>query len=911
MIRLFVGLFLTITVWADMPSAVAGAIQSNPQILQSHEGQALLQQQGIAADTIQKALDNTQQDTQTTSTADQPTQNIDQKTPSESESKPATPLNHSAKPPRNPLTYLSHEQLLSGIMSLQQDQSSTKGLTYFGYNFFSNRNQFDPSSMPTPDYYLLSPGDQLSVWLYGTTNENYLLTIDSNGDIQIPLIGPKHIAGMEFAKACDELKNTFEKTYPGAKASVTMAKYSTIQVTLTGEAKAPGIYNLPSLATIQVLLIEAQGILPTGSLRNIEIYRNGNLYKITDLYRLLGGKPEKEVLLRTGDTIKINRAAKQVSLFGEAKKPAIYELKRDEQAKALLRYSGGLTPQASAEDIVVKRFIDNIKTQTYHMTLAEFKTFTLVDGDEVYIYSLDAAKQDNYYVFGSIFNPGPRALPATSRSLHRLFQNEAKQKLDQLFLPDTYFDYAYIKRRTETLGEKIISFNPKDVYRGKADVTLQKEDEIYFLNKYDIMASPFVKIEGQVLKPGMYRYFEGLKLSDVVIAAGISSLIDRTVQLTTYATPNNMPKSITLDIKNNADYLLHPSDEIYLFDYYTTHEQTNITIKGEVVKPGNYPIDGNTTLAEIINSAGGLTGKASSKAELIRYFVHEGQRKRKIETLDLQSTEAAKVLKAYDEITIFRIPNWRDPRSVTIEGEVLYPGTYMVNEGDTLASLIRRAGGFTKTAFVQGTVFTRESIKAMQRKQLQKSLEELKKNVMVVAAEPADIGTSQSSLQQLLIGIDELIKEAQDAQPIGRVTLNISKDIQALQASENNIILENGDTIYVPTKNDTISVLGEVLNPTALVYRKNDSPWDYIERTGGLTKNADDDSIIIIHANGEAERLDGGLFVISTPDIYHGDTIVVPIEIKTYSQMKIAKDIAQILYQLALTVAAANAVGVL
>lgn len=886
---------------AEIPKSALDTIRANPALLDTPQGQVMLRKYGLSKEDAKALLQKSGSASQRVESATV-TQEIDTTVMKTTQTPTVKAEMEDTR--KNPLAYIGGDALIKKVMKLQQKPLEAKGLPHFGFNFFANANTFDPTILPTPDYYVLTPGDELIVQVYGSTNKTYSLPIDNNGNIMIPVIGPRHVGGREFGEVKKELAVTIEKTLPGIEATVNIQKFSTIQVILTGEAKAPGIYNLPSLSTVQTLLVQAHGVLPTGSLRNIEIYRNGKRIDRVDLYALLTGKPERETLLRSGDIVHITRSGSEVAIYGEIKKPAIYELKKGEKSDRLLIYAGGLTPKAGRDAIIVKRYDAHRTFKTYRLTLDAFKRFGLEDGDEVCIYPLDSAKKENVYLFGNVLKPGPRALQKAGMTLHTLLRREAPEVFSQLFLPDTYFRYAYIKRRLPDLKERIIGFDPMKVYEGKSDIALHKEDEIYFLNRYDVMESPYVTVGGQVLKPGLYRYIDGMKLSDLIHAAGIRRLADENVQITTYATPDHLPKTVVVDMKKYPNYPLHAYDEVYLFDYYKTHRKATVTVGGEVVKPGKYAIGKETTLQEIISIAGGLTERASNKGEIVRYHVENEERKRKIVPFRLDDDALSKPLNNHDIVTVFRIPNWNEQMRVTLKGEVKYPGTYIIEEGETLADVIERAGGFTDTAFIEGAVFTRESVRRMQRKQLMRALNNMKKKAMIVAAQPSDFGKGQMAPQDLLTSIDAVIQQAKEAQPVGRIAINLEKDPKKLKKSDSNIVLKNGDALYIPTKNDTVAVLGEVLNPTAVVYKKSMSPWDYIERAGGLTDNANEDSIYIVHANGEAEKLDNGMFVVGSAKVKKGDTIVVPIHIKTTSNMQIAKDATQIIYQTAVSIAA-------
>ena len=899
-------IIMTVTMaLAQIPANVLNAVQKNPALLDTPQGQILLKQYGVSKSQV---LGMVNRSSATMPKAAGVTQAITTTQASQ------TIVNAAASVPLNtgnPLHYVSGEQLIKRIKKWQQRGGGAKGLKQFGYNFFANANTFNPAILPTPDYYVLTPGDVLLIETYGSTNKRYTLPIDNNGNIMIPVIGPKLVAGKTFGQVKKELADIIAKTFPGLKATVNIKKFSTIQVILTGEAAAPGIYNLPALSTVQTLLVQSKGVLSTGSLRKVEIYRNGKKLATVDLYNLLTGHPTDEPLLRAGDIVYVPHAGKKVAIYGEVKKAAIYELKPGEKGDALLRYAGGLTPKADADAIVVKRYDNHHDWKSYRMTLAQFKTFRLHDGDQIVIYPLGGLQQENVYLFGNIIKPGPRALTAGDHSLHDLLHKEAPEKLDQLLLPDTYLHYAFIKRLENGLHERIIGFDLMAVYQGKKDVTLQKEDEIYVLNRYEVMESPYVFIHGQTLRPGMYRYLDGMTLSDLINAAGIQRLADENVRITTYATPDHLPKTLTVNYREHPDFALHPYDEIYLFDYYQTHIIAKARIDGQVVKPGNYAIKEGTPLHALIDAAGGLTERASKKGEIVRFYVKDGERKRKIIPVKLDEKGLQTPLKNHDIVTIFQIPKWRELKRVTLKGEIKYPGTYVIEGDETLADVIERAGGFTDDAFLYGAVFTRQSVKKLQKMQLTRALQRMKKRAMIIAAQPKDFGEGNTNAQQVLNSIDTVIRQAQKIQPMGRITIDLTKDLKAFRKSHNNIILKDGDTLYVPTKTDTVSVLGEVLNPTAMVYDPSYSVWDYIDQAGGLSDNANQDSIYVVHANGKAEKVATGFFVNSQPKIKPGDSIVAPIYIKEISNLKITKDATQVIYQIAVSIAALSGIGAL
>ena len=406
-----------------------------------------------------------------------------------------------------------------------------------------------------------------------------------------------------------------------------------------------------------------------------------------------------------------------------------------------------------------------------------------------------------------------------------------------------------------------------------------------------------------------------MTLNDAITTAGLKCEIDKEhIRITSYDPISHKPYTKVVNLLKESDYKLNPKDEIYLYSALTTNPPKMASINGEVYNPGKYPINDNTTIRDLVLAAGGLTDRASEKIEIVHYVVENGKRKRVIEHLSksaIMSKNSPKV-KNYDEITIFKIPYWSKKKRVTIKGQVLYPGTYLIEDGDKLADLIKRAGGFTDNAFIEGAVFTRKDIKKMQEKGLQRELKDLERRITYMIASPTNIGEKPEDKQRLITILNTLKEEAKDINMTGRLVIKLDKDLDKFSKSPYNITLKDGDALYVPSKEDIVVVMGEVLNPSAQIYNPDFTFSDYIKRCGGLKKSADADTIYVIHANGEAEKIKTGFFVFTrSAKIRKGDTIVVPMKIDTISNIQLAKDITSIFYQLAVSAAALRTIGAL
>ena len=790
----------------------------------------------------------------------------------------------------NPLKFLSDKEAIAKIQSERQYVREEK-LARFGDKFFINKNRIDASNLIVPDYYMINKGDQVSIDLYGDINKNYTLQVDGYGNINVPVLGPINVVGLTYAGVKQVIKNKLKPTYPTSKILVKISANSSIQVSLTGNVNAPGLYNLPAVSTIKDLLIAANGFGKIGSMRAVYLKRNAKTIKIIDFYKLIkNGELVDTTLLRNGDIVFVPKAREQVSLRGAVNIPAIYELKPDEKLQDLIYYAGGVKAQGSSHSIKIKRFVKNAFSKVLFKDIKS--NLKLENGDDIYVYNISQLNKDQVFVYGNIDKPGSYMMPKSG---------DLKDLLSHLeYLKSTYMKYGLIKRFDET----IVSFD----LNHPAKIKLRKKDTIYIFNTHEIAPNQYIKVSGDMVKKSVkLQYLKGMNLKDAINSAGILSLFDtQKVQITSYD-KNMMPTVKFVNYDKNLNLLLHPYDEISLYDYYDFSPLRPVSIYGEVNKPNNHYFSKNMTLQDLISMSSGFTDRADKNhIELVRYRIKNGTRTRKI--MEISTKDLGMAIRPYDEVYVKRIPEWFDRKVVSVKGEVRYPGKYVINTGDTVYDILKRAGGFNKDAYLYGTVLTRESVKKANQKRVQTSLYKLKKKAAIVAASAKDIGQNSMDSKNFINAIDSLIKNYHDLKPVGRISLNIERNLEKFKSSPYNISLENSDTIYIPPQQNSVSVMGEVINPTAFVYDDKDA-ISYIKKAGGITASADS-VFFVVHANGMSEKGDFGYFN-SNITIHAGDVIVVPIQIKTSTWYSIAKDASSILYQLAVTAASLKTVGAL
>ncbi len=805
------------------------------------------------------------------------------------------------------------EQIVENDVIIKEPKSMI--LHRYASQFFNNKNNIDPYSIPTPKSYMLNYGDKLSVNIFGAQNQKFNLSINKDGNITIPQAGELKLIGLSFLEAKKLINDEIKKAYPNSTdVLVDISEFTSIQVTISGLVSAPGLYNFSSFSTIKDALINSGGILSSGSYRNISLKRDGNLIKSFDLYKLVRyGNSSSDMVLKSGDIIIVNPVKTEITLKGEVKNQAIYELNNGESFRSLFNFASGLQAKANKNAIKLKRYKDN-SIKVYTLSLTELYSMKPQNGDEIEVYELSAQNANLVKISGNILIDGERELPKDEK-LSTLLNNELKIfGKNGFFKANTNYKYALIKN----LGT-VRNFNLRNVLDKNTDIILKSGDEIIILDKYALKEKPYIFAKGDIVNDANNKvnYYVGLKaknLFDVVKfkteKEGNAYHVDKTkIQVSRLA--NNQKTTTLVNIEKNPNFEIKAYDEIVFFDFFKTNEIKKATIKGEIFIPGTYNITNNTTINDLIKVSGGLTKKTlMSRCELARYEVKGDERIRTILSLDLKKAMDLNLpILEDDEWTVFAIENWNEKRYVEIKGEVRYPGRYTIAEGEKLSSVLARAGGFTKYAFVEGSVFTREEIKQLQIKRLEESLDRLRTKAMQANASATEAGEDVKSKQNMLIAVTQLEKEADTNKPIGRVSLNLYHDLNRFAGSSHNLTLKDQDILYIPSINDTISVVGEVLNQNTFVFDGKSDATEYLEKAGGATEIADPEYIYIVKANGEARKLENDYFWGNSNDIFKGDTIVVPLKLDTVSDMAFTKDVTSILYNLAITAASLKTVG--
>jgi len=802
-------------------------------------------------------------------------------------------------------------------------QVDTTGLKQFGYDLFAGvPTTFAPATdIPVPLEYVLGPGDELEVQLFGQKSDVFTLVVDREGRVAFPEIGPVVLVGMSFAEAKAFIAEQVGDKMVGVSASVSMGKLRSIRVFALGEVERPGSYVVSGLATLSHALFVSGGVKKIGSLRNVQLKRQGKLITTLDLYDfLLKGDTSKDVRLLPGDVLFVPPIGQTASIAGQVVRPAIYELKGRADVASMVKLAGGFLPKVYKEKALLERInvSGNQSVKSFSLYGKGLKT-RVHNGDVIKVFSTLDFEENPVMLIGNVKRPGKYAWKQ-GMHLKDLIKNE------QALLPETFMDYGLIEREAEGNREpELLRFNVAALFSGDDtyNYVLKPRDKVFVFHRSHFRIAPQVEVVGSVQSPGSYALKKNMKLLDLVLAAGginrDASLQKAELYRTDPTTKNVSLKSFHLESvmagDNTQNIQLHDLDKVVIHSIWETKKRYTVQISGEVMHPKSYAfVDSDMRLTDLVFAAGGLTEKAlAEKAELTRFNVIDGQKRESVHIeVDLRGAlagdeEANIKLQPYDVITIRQLSNWRAAEHIMLSGEMMFPGTYPIEDGEKLADLIVRSGGFTDKAYLQAAVFTRESIRQEQQKQIDDMTSRME---VEIAQEEVSINTlSDAQLikhkQSALEAAKRVLAQMKATKATGRLVIKL-KDIKGLKNSDFNLTLRDGDTLYVPKQPDQVMILGQVYNTAALLYRKKYDLEDYIDAAGGMTRQADEGRAYVVRANGFVQRASSW----GSTRVYPGDAIVVPEKIDQFNLLDSTLDWSRVLMQVGVGLASMKTIGI-
>lgn len=615
----------------------------------------------------------------------------------------------------------------------------------FGKDLFSSKNlTFQPNiNLPTPENYQLGAGDEIIIDIWGNSEYNFKQKITPDGNIQVPTIGQIHLNGLQIKEASAKIRRAFSKIYsdlasfhPGTFINVTLGNIRSIQVNIMGEVALPGTYTLSSFATVFHALYSAGGINNIGSLRDIKVYRNGKMIATVDVYNyLLKGDNSTDIVLREGDMVKVEPFKKRAQITGEIKRPMWYEMKEGETLKTLIEYAGNFNSSAYKKNLRLTRKGDS-DLKVYTVESVDYSNFTLNDGDVVAVDNILDRYENRVEISGSVFRPGVYAIGGDLNTLRQLIAKAEGPKEDALLVR------ALLYRENSDLTTRVESIDMEKLLRGEvADIDLKKNDRLYLPSKNELKDDLFITLSGEVKRPNNYPFVHGMNIEELILQGGgllesaSSARIDvarRIRQPMSTQESKFQSEVFSFSMKDGfiitgeKNFILKPFDIVTVRRSPGYNVQQNVTITGEILFGGAYPmITKNERLSSFIKRAGGLTTSAyADGAKLTRKMTPDEMavadaslrlsRSSKKDSISMESLNLSNsyrvgidlakaignpggendiILKEGD---IIEIPTMNNV--VKISGAVMFPNAVTYIKGMTISDYIENAGGYASRA---------------------------------------------------------------------------------------------------------------------------------------------------------------------------------------------------------------------
>ncbi|MFC2118133.1 SLBB domain-containing protein [Bacteroidota bacterium] len=595
-------------------------------------------------------------------------------------------------------------------------EASPEEKKVFGYYLFNNKNlTFEPSlNIQTPKQYVVGIGDEILISIWGASESSYQLTVNKNGMIQIPLVGPVNVNGFSLAYTETLIKRRLTSIYsglagnnPNTFASITLGGLRSIKVTLNGEINVPGTYTLPATSSLFNALYLSGGPNMKGSFRTISVRRGNKVIQTIDVYDfLVDADPKDNITLQDQDIIYVPIIENRVTVSGAFMRTGYFEFHDNETISDLLRYTGGFTDGAYRFKVGVTR--NTLKEKKIiDVNQDQYSQFVLQSGDIVTAGSILNRFENRVTISGEVFRPGTFEL-TEGLTLFDLIKNAEGLR------ENAYMNRAHITRLNPDLSIETISFDLGEIITGRKNIDLQREDAVNIKSIFDMREGYNIGVFGEVLKPGTIPFSDNLTLKDLIYKAGgfnesadvsyielsrrlsyfeASSLTDSLVHIYYF----KVPRDLVL-FSEDADFLIKPFDRVYIRRAPGLRDQGNVTVEGEVKYAGSFPIAKRTeTISDIIERAGGFTPYAEiENAYLIRtesalgtqqvYIELDKILKKKHSDIDLE-------LLAGDRIVVPR-----QQHLIKVSGTVRNPYTFAQIKGKNLRFYIDKSGGFDDDA---------------------------------------------------------------------------------------------------------------------------------------------------------------------------------------------------------------------
>ena len=775
----------------------------------------------------------------------------------------------------------------------------------FGMEIFDNGTrdlQMLPTDLPVGPEYVIGTGDGLTIDLWGGVTRRFYRVVDREGRISLPEAGPVLVSGKSLGEVQELVQKELRDQFREVSADVSLSRLRTIRVYVVGDVLRPGAYDIGSLSTPLNALFAAGGPTGRGSLRILRHYRGNQLVQDVDVYDLLlhGVKGDMS-RLENGDTVMVPPLGAEITVEGMVRRPAIYEQKDEKSLADAVALAGGLLPTATLRHIEVQRVVahqrqtmlslDIPQDDTSEAAAKQLQSFPVQDGDKIRIFPIAPYNQDAVYLEGHVVRPGKYSFHEGMKVTDLI--NSYKD-----LLPEPALQYGEIIRLSQPdFRPTVESFNVEQALADPSKAPeLKPLDTVQFFGRYDFENPPEVLVLGDVRAPGEYRTSGDIHLTDAIHMAGglLPDAATVDAQVFRYMPDStlkilNVKLSGALDGSPTDNIALTSRDRVLVHRNAAAADPAAVYIKGEVVRPGRYPLTANMTISDLVSAAGGLKQSADAQtADLTHYFWKDNKQ------VSVQQTQIALVealnnksdvggtLNNGDVLSIRQVQGWEDlGSSVTIRGEVVHPGSYGIHPGEKLSSVLLRAGGFSAGAYPYGSVLARSEVQKLEQRSYGELIQRVREQqaTLKLTATSTNDNDQKLSAESALVQWQTALDSLMNSPPTGRVTIQISSNIRTWENTARDVTLRAGDVLYIPKRPSYVLVQGQVYGPTAVAYRPGKSAKWYLAQAGGPTNLANRKAIFVIHADGTVVGRHSSSWVTGdalSVTLQPGDMVVAP-----------------------------------
>lgn len=644
-------------------------------------------------------------------------------------------------------------ETVEGDVQATSNVNEGTGKTIFGHDIFNNRRlTFEPSmNIATPQNYVLGPGDQVVVNIYGASQRTLQLTVSPDGFITVSGYGPISVSGLTVAAAQSKIRSSLGSRYASSEIKLTLGQSRSIMVNVMGEVRAPGTYTLSGYATVFHALYSAGGISDLGTLRNIKVFRQGKLVTVVDIYEyILNGRLAGNIRLQDNDVIQVGPYDCLVGITGNVKRTMFYEMRKNESVATLIKYAGGFTGDAYTKAVRLIRQ-NGERYSVFNINEFDFANFQVADGDAVTVDGMLNRFENMVEIKGAVFRPAQYQLGGSITTVKSLI--EAADGVTE----DAFTAHAVMHRLKADRSLEIIPVDVQGILNGTvADIPLKNEDVLFIPTDADLRQERTLTITGYVMSPGTYQFADNTTIEDLIIEAG--------------------------GLRDQAS-------------------MARVDVSRRILDPKS-------------------TQKTNEIAKTFAFSIKDGL---------VVDGDRSFILEPYDVVHVRRSPAFHTARNISITGEVNYEGDFtLANKSVRLSDALAMAGGVTENAYLRGARLVRK-LTEEERVRMRATLDAVQ-NILT------DRGDSISWRKM----------DLENNYPVG---IHLDEALEN-PGSDADIILREGDQIFVPEYNGIVKVSGDVLFPNTVFYESGKNYKYYVNQSGGFGNRAKKSKTFIVYQNG-------------------------------------------------------------